>query len=361
MQKNKKITVFLSILIFILSTFIIIYLKRPIINIKTTKIEINSSVNLYSLVSTTYGNIITKDYQIDTSKLGIKEINILVKTYFKTTNYKFNIEVVDTTKPVLNSNRVVKTTTNKEINLLKNVYAIDNHDENLEVIVVGQYDLKKEGTYNLKYYTKDSSNNETYNEFILIVSNTSDIYYITSQGYKLELIDDIAYIDNLIIANKSYSLPKTYGSSLTNDTLNNFNKMKQDSKKVGLNLIIQSGFRSYNTQVNVYNKWISLDGKEIADTYSARPGHSEHQTGLALDLNLIDNKFEETPEFAWLNDNCYKYGFILRYPKEKQHITGYIYEPWHYRYVGSELAKKLYNNGNWITLEEYFGIDSKYE
>jgi len=121
MQKNKKITVFLSILIFILSTFIIIYLKRPIINIKTTKIEINSSVNLYSLVSTTYGNIITKDYQIDTSKLGIKEINILVKTYFKTTNYKFNIEVVDTTKPVLNSNRVVKTTTNKEINLLKNV------------------------------------------------------------------------------------------------------------------------------------------------------------------------------------------------------------------------------------------------
>jgi len=137
--------------------------------------------------------------------------------------------------------------------------------------------------------------------------------------------------------------------------------MKQDSKKVGLNLIIQSGFRSYNTQVNVYNKWISLDGKEIADTYSARPGHSEHQTGLALDLNLIDNKFEETPEFAWLNDNCYKYGFILRYPKEKQHITGYIYEPWHYRYVGSELAKKLYNNGNWITLEEYFGIDSKYE
>ena len=77
-------------------------------------------------------------------------------------------------------------------------------------------------------------------------------------------------------------------------------------------------------------------------------------------MNLIHGSFESTSEFKWLNENAYKYGFILRYPKDKMEITGYIYEPWHYRYVGVELASKLYNNGNWITIEEYFGISSRY-
>ena len=103
-----------------------------------------------------------------------------------------------------------------------------------------------------------------------------------------------------------------------------------------------------------------MDGKALADTYSARPGHSEHQSGLAIDINMADSAFDSSPEAKWLNDNAYKYGFILRYPKGKDNITGYMYESWHFRYVGTELANKLYNDGNWITLEEYFGIDSKY-
>ena len=103
-----------------------------------------------------------------------------------------------------------------------------------------------------------------------------------------------------------------------------------------------------------------------ADTYSARPGHSEHQTGLAADIkgpnnNLyLDQRWINTSEGQWLNNNCYKYGFIIRYPSGKESITGYIYEPWHIRYVGTEVATQLYNGGNWITLEEYLGIDSKY-
>ena len=104
-----------------------------------------------------------------------------------------------------------------------------------------------------------------------------------------------------------------------------------------------------------------MDGKEKADTYSARAGYSEHQTGLAIDLNSIDMTFDNTDESNWLKDNCYKYGFIIRYPNDKEDITGYMYEPWHIRYVGKNLANVLYNNGDWITLEEYYGIDSKYE
>ena len=133
------------------------------------------------------------------------------------------------------------------------------------------------------------------------------------------------------------------------------------AKKEGLNIYISSGFRSYNKQKSLYNGYVSSDGKTKADTYSARPGHSEHQSGLAFDVNQINSSFDNTKEAKWLHKNCYKYGFILRYPKNKTNETGYIYESWHYRYVGVELATKLYNNGDWITMEDYFGITSSYE
>ena len=98
-----------------------------------------------------------------------------------------------------------------------------------------------------------------------------------------------------------------------------------------------------------------------------RAGHSEHQTGLAFDVcehtspdTCINNGFDNTSQAKWISENCYKYGLIVRYPQGKDAITGYMYESWHLRYVGVDLATKLYNNGNWITLEEYFGITSRY-
>ena len=164
----------------------------------------------------------------------------------------------------------------------------------------------------------------------------------------------------VLIANKTYSLPSSYGNGLTSETQNAFNKMRDDASNLGLNLWLSSGYRSYYDQQYIYNNYVSRDGQANADTYSARAGHSEHQTGLAFDLNTIDDSFSYTEEGKWVHDNCYNYGLILRYPKGKEEITGYMYESWHMRYVGEELAKKLYNNGDWITLEEYFGIDSKY-
>ena len=95
----------------------------------------------------------------------------------------------------------------------------------------------------------------------------------------------------------------------------------------------------------------------MADTYSARPGHSEHQTGLAIDLAAFNsnlNNFEETKEYEWVKDNAHLYGFILRYPKGKEHITGYMFEPWHYRYVGTKVAKEIYEMD--ITFDEYYEL-----
>ena len=97
----------------------------------------------------------------------------------------------------------------------------------------------------------------------------------------------------------------------------------------------------------------------MADTYSARAGHSEHQTGLAMDINNASDSFNNTKEAKWIAENCYKYGFILRYPQGKQDITGYKYESWHVRYLGRELAKEVHDSG--LTLEEFLCIDSKYK
>ena len=117
----------------------------------------------------------------------------------------------------------------------------------------------------------------------------------------------------------------------------------------------------------IYNNYVKRDGQKKADTYSARPGHSEHQSGLAIDICSTDKSvpcitsgFNSTQTAKWLSDNAYKYGFILRYPEGKTNETGYKYESWHFRYVGKDLATTLYNGGNWITLESYFGITSKY-
>lgn len=184
------------------------------------------------------------------------------------------------------------------------------------------------------------------------------------------------YVDGIMIVNKSYPLDSSYiplnpykeitsdylygGDYIEKEVMEAFLKMKDDASKLGYNLYISSGYRSYQVQVELYNNYVTRDGKEAADTYSARAGYSEHQSGLCFDLNGTNSNFLKTATGKWVNENAYKYGFILRFPNNKENYTGYNYEAWHFRYVGVELATELYNNGAWISLEEYLGIDSKY-
>lgn len=204
--------------------------------------------------------------------------------------------------------------------------------------------------------------------------NASDGKEKTSKGFTIETRNGATYIDGYLIANKTYALPSTFipenpevpvtearsNTSLDKDLMTAFRKMQADATAKGLNIYIASGYRSYDYQVSLYNRYVANDGKAAADTYSSRPGNSEHQTGLCFDLNSIEDRFQYTNEGKWINDNCYKYGFCIRFPKGKDAYTGYQYESWHLRYVGEELAEKLYNNGDWISLEEYFGITSEY-
>jgi D-alanyl-D-alanine carboxypeptidase len=172
-------------------------------------------------------------------------------------------------------------------------------------------------------------------------------------------VKEVTYIDGILIANKTYALPSNYNPGVDAQANNALNEMINAAKTEGVVLRMISGFRSYSTQNTLYNNYVARDGKAEADRYSARPGHSEHQTGLAFDLNSLEQSFENTKEGKWLAENCWKYGFIIRYPKGKESVTGYMFEPWHVRYLGKEVAKKVYESGK--CLEEYLGITSVYE
>ncbi len=160
---------------------------------------------------------------------------------------------------------------------------------------------------------------------------------------------------------RTLDVPHTYEPTLRDVAAKAYLKMFRAAKAEGINLVVQSAYRSYSTQVSVYNGWVASLGRKAADLQSARPGYSEHQTGLSVDIAsatagcTIQACFSRTPEGKWLTKNAWRFGWHLRYPNGKTSITGYKFEPWHWRYVGIELAAEL-NRTPQITMEEFFGL-----
>ncbi len=167
------------------------------------------------------------------------------------------------------------------------------------------------------------------------------------------------------VINKQRPLPAGYvppnlvavaGGTVRSEAATNLNQLLQDAQSAGVGMKIISSYRSYATQQSTYNGWVARDGVAQADTYSARPGYSEHQTGLAIDLGNgtcdLEICFGTTASGIWLKNNAPKYGFVIRYPQGKTSVTGYQYEPWHIRYIGSNYARQVGD----LTLEEYFKL-----
>ena len=299
-------------------------------------------------------------------------------TYTGKFNYKNEEKIVtlvveDTIPPVIEGYKNIEIKAYENVpNLLEEISATDNSLEEIEVTITGEYNNEKVGEYSINYLAVDSSGNASMKTIKIVVKENENVKISkTSKGYNMKNYYGVTYIDDVVIANKTYSLPSNFVPNNL-ESINGYIKvvdyvkdafieLTSDSASLGLNIYASSGYRSYSDQNYIYNNYVSFDGQENADTYSARAGHSEHQTGLAIDVNTVDSSFDNTSESNWLKDNCYRYGFIIRYPKGKDNITGYMYEPWHIRYVGKELASKLYNDGDWITMEEYYGVDSKYE
>ncbi|MFJ5770692.1 D-alanyl-D-alanine carboxypeptidase family protein [Psychrobacillus sp. NPDC093180] len=175
------------------------------------------------------------------------------------------------------------------------------------------------------------------------------------------LPEEPTYVEGILIASKKYPLPSTYAPGESKEARAAFEEMAAEAKLSSYELVAFSTYRSFEYQTTLYEKYVSNDGQEAADRYSARPGYSEHQTGLAFDIgekhfeqHFARESFGETEAGKWVAANAHKYGFIMRYPNGKEKITGYMYEPWHFRYVGKELAPKVFEAG--ITLEEYFNL-----
>ncbi len=185
----------------------------------------------------------------------------------------------------------------------------------------------------------------------------------------------------LLAANKKHKLPEDYEPTdlalpqielrcsqcyLRQEAASQLEELYNDALKEGIRISLISGYRSYDYQVALYNSYVSNYGQEMTDTFSARPGYSDHQTGLAMDLGGVDTRYDLTQDFeltnegAWLHEHAHEYGFIMRFPKGKEDITGYNYEPWHFRYIGKEEAMALMEEDEWNTFEEYYGIEGGY-
>ena len=220
----------------------------------------------------------------------------------------------------------------------------------------------------IKFFKKDNLNRyKEYKKNNPDMSNTDVVKYVNI-GLDNPFYTNTKEAKNrdtfYILVNKYNYLDKDYVpkdlvaidyTKLSKHVANAFTEMKNAAKNENLNIIAVSGYRSYSYQDRLYNKYAKADGTEKADTYSARAGFSEHQTGLAVDVSnekLPYTQFEKTKEFEWMKENAYKYGFILRYQKEKENITGYMYESWHYRYVGIEISTYIQKNN--ITYDEYY-------
>jgi len=173
-----------------------------------------------------------------------------------------------------------------------------------------------------------------------------------------ELVVDngCTYVDGILVANKSISLPEDYDPGMLPETSEAFAELQAAAKEEGLNIYQGSGYRDYQYQITCYNSLVNAYGEEYANKISAKPGHSEHQTGYTVDCNSINETFINTPEGQWLDQHAHEFGFIIRYPKGKEDITGYSYECWHIRYVGVKAATEIFEQG--LTLEEYLDIVS---
>ena len=172
-------------------------------------------------------------------------------------------------------------------------------------------------------------------------------YYLLSSDYAP---------DDLVTVPQTYSWGDAGSQQVREVAYTAFLDMWNAAEEEGYYLMINSSYRSYADQETVYNNYKNSSGERYADSIAARPGSSEHQTGLAIDVfsrtNTNRNTFTDSAEAIWLAENSYKFGFILRYPEDKVDITGYSYESWHFRYVGEDIATYIYEND--ITLEEYY-------
>ena len=301
------------------------------------------------------------EYEDEMAKIGLYECIVTYELNGEQKSLKFSVEVKDTIAPefIKFSDEIKVSETKKTIDYKSYFEAEDLSDCEIE-FDYSNVKLGEIGEYILIIKAKDNKGNENVKESRVIVGASSSNNSQEGSEFTCESVSEPYYKDGIMVVNKKHPLPCNYAPGENKAAGEAVAKLIAEMKLQGYSLSnTYSGYRSYDTQKKLYNNYVARDGKAKADTYSARPGFSEHQSGLAFDLRVPDNSKliqAGTPEAKWMAENAHKYGFIIRYQKGKESITGYQAEAWHLRYVGSvETATEIYNLN--ITLEEYLNVD----
>lgn len=338
----------LSICIILIFTFVFIYTKAENQTIKvyfdeqTFEVKNLDDIDLNTSISEKkefIKNKINSDFKASNIEINHKFIEDNKNEYHIEINGDFNIE-----------NKVLK---NNDLEISEYKFIVSELEKvtfNFDKKIV--YDLS-----DISHFEIGTINNDQIIDDYSIAANQESITAVINK--KRRLSQD--YIPKNLAAITVSSQHTGENNQVRSDIMPNLENMFDDANNVGLSLTVTSAYRSYSYQNNLFNNYVAQHGYEEAITFSAFPGASEHQTGLVVDIgNLNDtsknfsSEFGQTKEGEWLASNAHKYGFILRYPEGKENITTYVYEPWHFRYVGKELATYLYENN--LTLEEFFEI-----
>ena len=245
--------------------------------------------------------------------------------------------------------------------------------ENIEYIKENEYNNQIDDIINEKYYLsknlkeyieyKNNNENTKLSDVIAIINTHAnkeeykDTFKTDIEKKELMLVNKYNYLEEDYIPEDVEPISPMYAydeNSAPKEVLEHYKEMFYAAKNDGINLIISSSYRSYNEQKETYEFYEQIKGDDVK-RYASLPGYSEHQTGLAFDiltLGVLTDDFDKTEEYKWLINNSYKYGFVLRYPKEKENITKFDYESWHFRYVGTEAAQIIHDEK--LSFEEYY-------
>jgi len=236
------------------------------------------------------------------------------------------------------------------VSLLKEKYFME---KNLLEYINYRNDNKKKDLKDIVSIVNVKANNDWYESDV--VSPTD-----MSKG-NLILVNKFHYLSEEFVPSDITSVSLSYayeGQKATKEVVDAFVDMASSAKDDDIQLLVNSSYRDYKKQEAIYKDFYYSEGSSYADKYAARAGYSEHQTGLCLDIftsgESNTENFDETEAFKWLSKNAHKFGFILRYPKDKEFLTGYEYESWHYRYLGKDIATKVYESG--LTYDEYYAF-----
>ena len=338
-------------------------------------LEYGEKIDSSSFVKHSVGEV--KSYpSVHTKKTGIQTITYVLSYEGQTKNIPYTIDVQDTKKPEIKlKENHVTLEYGQTYDVADNIKSvrdpIDGPLKKAKKTAAGSYwidsslNTLKAGSYTITIHAQDRNGNRADQKFTVTVKekvkqkpkkvNTpsdDELSSASQSGGSTAASVEPYYVNGVLLVNKKHALPQNYGG-MDSNAYAALQQLQAGAEAAGYSMPLISGYRSYAYQASLYNSYVAQDGQALADTYSARPGHSEHQSGLAFDIGALDNGYGNTPDGRWLHAHCADYGFIIRYPAGKESITGYQYEPWHVRYVGKEIASQIMAQG--ITLEEYLG------